>query len=88
MTAASKAPVLVRWLDSYGPTGRWLELDEFHAEELVASSVGWIIAQNKNAIVLVPHLIDGNERAARQGCGEMTIPRKSILTMHQLSTTS
>ena len=78
-------PVLIRWRDSYGPTARWQEIDELQPTELVATSVGWIVAKNKDSLVLVPHLIDGNERVAKQGCGEMTIPRRSIIAIHALT---
>lgn len=83
-----KQPVMVRWLDSYGPTGRWQEIGDIHPERLVAVSVGWIVARNRESIVVVPHLIDGNDRVAKQGCGEMTIPKKAILAVCPLSPTS
>lgn len=80
--------VLVRWVDSYGCSARWEDIDEnFDAPEIVeCESVGWLIYEDKNSLVVVPHIVEATKRTKRQGCGDMTIPRcavKSIVDLEE-----
>ena len=51
------------------------------AEVLTCNSVGWLVSKTKRAIILASHVTDENEP---QRCGQMTIPRKSIITVNYL----
>lgn len=73
--------VLIEWLDSHSGDG-WKTIERFDAvaEPLYCRSVGWILSENKNCKVIVPHV--AGERQGQillQGCGDLTIPTKAIL---------
>lgn len=73
--------VLVEWLDSHSGRG-WQDFERLEraAEPLYCRSVGWIVRENNNCKVLVPHISgEKNGDIALQGCGDLTIPTASIL---------
>lgn len=71
----------VKWVDSHGPGNGWLALSDIWAEQLVVRSVGFVLHDTPELLVLVPHLCLPAEDAfvARQGRGALTIPKASIL---------
>lgn len=79
--------VMIEWLDAYGCSSEWQEIPVLTTEQkpMVCTSVGWILFENDERVVLVPHLTGiGNDRAHEQGCGDMTIPRVSIVKITPL----
>ena len=43
-------------------------------------SFGWVVRENKDCKVLVPHIAgEKNGEAAIQGCGDLTIPTAAIV---------
>jgi len=77
--------VYVEWSDSYGCGSLWQTLEDVDPGVIVCKSVGWLIADNKTHITLVPHIHIGTEISEAQGCGDMTIPKTSILKRKNLS---
>lgn len=75
--------VLVEWVDSHSSRGwQTMETLERAAEPLFCQSVGWLVSENKDCKVIVPHI--GGERNGdqmMQGCGDLTIPAKAITKM-------
>jgi hypothetical protein len=73
--------VLVEWADAYGCSPRWEDMSgELSPRVMVCRSVGWLIHSDEEAKVVVPHISDDpGFGLPRQGCGDMTIPTKSIL---------
>ena len=66
--------VLVEWIDSFGCSSDWAELDgEAQPEPMVCRSVGWLLADGGDCKVIVPHIADVPD-AKQQGCGDMAIP--------------
>ena len=68
--------VSVRWFDSHYVPG-WT-MEDIDPEPLVCDSVGWIIAETDEAIVLSSH------KAHNQRCGDMTIPKCAITSQRRL----
>ena len=72
--------VMVEWVDSH--TGRgWEPFEKFNesATPLYCRSVGWLVVDNEECKVIVPHI--GGERDGDpmlQGCGDMTIPTVAV----------
>ena len=70
--------VRVRWMDSIGQAG-WNSLSyitEDHSLECV--SVGWMVQEKNDRIVLVSHIQDAS--ASDPKCdGHITIPRQAII---------
>lgn len=80
--------VLVEWLDAHAGRG-WLSADQIQqaAEPLYCRSVGWLVADNADCKVLVPHM--SGERGGEPfltGCGDLTIPKKAIVRSVLLKT--
>ena len=72
--------VLVEWVDSYFGRG-WSDNDvliEETKEKFVCTSVGWLMNENKDFILIVPH------RSKNQGSGNITIPKSCVISMKTL----
>lgn len=69
---------LVEWLDSAQPTPGWRYLEDAPAPEAIhCMSVGWLISENGEAIVLAPNVAElGGDSA--QGSGYIRIPVAAI----------
>lgn len=77
--------VLIEWEDSYGCSSAWQEIPEdCKPDTMTCRSLGWIIARTKRHVVLVPHLAVNGDPSRRQGCGDMTIPTASILSITRI----
>lgn len=76
--------VMVEWYDSFGCSTNWEELDESRKPEpMLCKSVGWLFRDGPDCKVIVPHVAEIHN-GDRQGCGDMTIPTKSICKIHDL----
>lgn len=77
--------VYVKWRDAYGVGQNWEEInpDKIKDEAAFCESIGFLIKDGVNVIVVCPHLIfDSNiDSCTDQGCGDMTIPVQSIVEM-------
>lgn len=75
--------VLVEWVDAHSGRG-WQTMEELKnaAEPLYCRSVGWIVLENADCMVVVPHVSgERNGTTALTGCGDLTIPNKSIVKL-------
>ena len=74
--------VLIEWVDSFGCSSEWQQLDGCDARPLLCRSVGWLVQDKEDCKVIVPHISDRDHlNAPQQGCGDMTIPTKAILNI-------
>ena len=66
-------PVLVTWVDS----ARSMEWTPYAPclKPTVCKSVGWVVAETEEVLVLAPHITIEDEP---QRCGDMTIPKCAI----------
>jgi hypothetical protein len=76
--------VLVEWVDSFGCSSNWEALGDPKPEPLICQSVGWMAYDGKDCKLIVPHMSKEHTSTPRQGCGDMTIPTKSILRIKTL----
>ena len=76
--------VLIEWVDAHGD-GKWQELDGLDDRALLCRSVGWLVLDGENAKVVAPHMIEQEPGVPLQGCGLMTIPASSVVTMWGLT---
>jgi hypothetical protein len=80
--------VFVEWQDSIGDTGRWTDLDQLRKSPppTVARSVGWMVSKDRSRVVIVPHLMicELSDKKVNDGCGEISIPIRSILRIVKL----
>lgn len=71
--------ILVEWLDSRQPVPGWSRLDELEsAEPCFCVSVGFLVRETKNELVLAPNVADLDDEELIQGSGIITIPRCSV----------
>ena len=78
--------VLVEWADSYGVSSVWQSVEDIEAVPLVVRSVGWVVFENGELLVVVPHLADAREHGGEeQGCGDMTIPKSAVRRLVDLT---
>jgi len=78
--------VLIEWLDSFGCSSDWQALEVDNFKPLVCRSVGWLLHDGDDCKVVVPHVTEViNGSVSKQGCGDMTIPTKSIISISKLS---
>jgi hypothetical protein len=72
--------VLIEWVDSHSGRG-WQDIGKLKEATAVmhCRSVGWVVAQDKNSVVVVPHLNGDEEGGINQGCGELSIPKRAII---------
>jgi len=76
--------VFVEWVDSYGCSSNWEELEGCSPQLMRCRSVGWLLHDDEDCKVLVPHVSAPLAQSARQGCGDMTIPTRSIVRLVDL----
>ena len=52
------------------------------AEPLYCGWVGWLLSENKDCKIIVPHIgMEKNGEAVLIGCGDLTIPTASIVKL-------
>ncbi len=77
--------VLVEWEDSHGD-GVWHTLTgAVEDRALLCRSVGWLLLDGEHAVVVAPHMNEAEEGVPLQGCGIMTIPRRAVLRVVELT---
>ena len=74
--------VCVEWVDAYGCSSHWEQIGYIQPLTMKCFSVGWLVFEDKEMIIIVPHLSQSNhETIEQQGCGDMSIPRSAIKKM-------
>ncbi len=74
--------VLIEWIDSYTIYKDWDILSELKEPEIMnCKSVGFVIKENDDAIIIIPH-ISGNDEA---GYGGICIPKIAIIITTELN---
>lgn len=79
--------VYLEWLDSYGVSANWESTGAVTPAVHSCASVGWVVSETNDVIVVVPHISPEREEigAEESGCGEMTIPKCSVVCRRELS---
>jgi hypothetical protein len=74
---------IIEWQDHVsGSTNQWVPLDNLRRDARLEDiqSVGWVTYENKEMVVIVPHLCERD----KTGCGEMVILKSAILKRKKL----
>ncbi len=75
--------VMIDWDDAASPhLMEWRELSDCKPTPGLCRSVGWLLHDDKDYKVVVPHLLD--EEGDPQCCGDMTIPTHAIISIKDL----
>ncbi|MDD5006461.1 MAG: hypothetical protein PHS33_08210 [Candidatus Omnitrophica bacterium] len=77
---------LIEWEDSYSTDDKWKSVSAMpKPKRMICVSVGWIIKETKNNILIIPHLSDiKNKKSSGTAFGEMVIPKSSIRKRKEL----
>lgn len=77
--------VLVEWIDTHS-TPEWDSLDNLteKCRPMQCKSVGWLVAKQNGATLLVPHIAKTPPYSA-DGSGSMAIPDVAIVSIKDLS---
>jgi len=76
--------VRVEWEDSARPIGAWQWIDDYELPRIVdCISVGYLIADTKQALALAPNLGDLDQERM-QASGIIRIPRSAVRRMSVL----
>lgn len=67
--------VCIEWHDSRLGYQGWKSLDDIELQVMTCKSVGFLVKQDADSKLLVPHLNGNNTN----GAGEIVIPRSAIL---------
>ena len=80
------APVMVKWVDSYGCGSDWEQTRDINAEPHYCYSIGWVLEETSDVIVIAPHLSPAREEvgAEESACGDMTIPMRSVINVTEI----
>jgi hypothetical protein len=77
--------VLVEWLDSFGCSSAWTRLEAADPHPVVCRSVGWLLYDGDDCKVVVPHVVEERAGVDAQGCGDMTIPSRAVISIVDLA---
>jgi hypothetical protein len=79
---------VVEWIDAFGCPAGW----EFEEEALLRAttvrSVGHVLSENDDFVMLAPHISKPGDGTRRQLAGHIAIPRRQIVTMKVISSSS
>lgn len=78
--------VLVTWLDSFGCSSSWAEIERplVAPKPITCRSVGWLLHSDEQCVVIVPHIARDSGSTVEQGCGDMTIPTVAVVSIEDL----
>lgn len=79
---------LIEWIDSHSMYHGWEYVSDIEAPKgMVCMSVGWIIKETKDNVMIIPHIADiKNKETDGQVCGAMVIPIVAIIKRTELIT--
>ena len=80
--------VMVYWNDARGVSSDWTRLSEIKKEPMPdicrVVSIGYLIENNDEGVVIVPHIGIEKEERDWQVCGDFHIPRSAITKIIKL----
>ena len=77
--------VRIDWVDSYGVTPSWRDLDDFDAVLLRVRSYGVVIKDTPEIIVLAHNYAEETEYTPEQANGTMVIPKACVTDITSFS---
>lgn len=71
--------VLIEWQDSAQPVPGWRYLEDKPALEVVECvSVGWMVGENEQVVMLAPNIGDFHSGDSAQASGFIRVPKKAV----------
>ena len=75
----SDNPLLEEWMDSAQPISAWMFLENKpRLETIQCVSVGWVVGETDEVLMLAPNLGDIESGGSAQGSGFIRIPQSAV----------
>jgi len=72
-------PILVEWIDSAQPISAWMFLEKKPSLEIIQCvSVGWVVGETDDVLMLAPNLGDIESGGSGQASGFIRIPKSAV----------
>ena len=72
-------PILVEWIDSAQPISAWMFLENKPSLEIIQCvSVGWVVGETDEVLMLAPNLGDIESGGSAQASGFIRIPKSAV----------
>ena len=72
-------PILVEWIDSAQPISAWMFLENKPSLEIIQCvSVGWVVGETDEVLMLAPNLGDIESGGSGQASGFIRIPKSAV----------
>ncbi len=72
-------PILVEWIDSAQPISAWMFLENKPSLEIIQCvSVGWLVGETDDVLMLAPNLGDIESGGSGQASGFIRIPKSAV----------
>ena len=72
-------PILVEWIDSAQPISAWMFLENKPRLEVIQCvSVGWVVGETDEVLMLAPNLGDIESGGSAQASGFIRIPKSAV----------
>ena len=72
-------PILVEWIDSAQPISAWMFLENKPSLEIIQCvSVGWLVGETDDVLMLAPNLGDIESGGSGQASGFIRIPKSAL----------
>jgi hypothetical protein len=72
-------PILVEWADSAQPISAWMFLENKPSLEIIQCvSVGWVVGETDEVLMLAPNLGDIESGGSAQASGFIRIPKSAV----------
>lgn len=70
--------VIIEWVDSYGATNGWVDIEDYAPEALLCISCGMKIFENEKVVAIAPNYATSTTYTPNQANGLMVIPKSCI----------
>ena len=72
-------PILVEWIDSAQPISAWMFMENKPSLEIIQCvSVGWVVGETDEVLMLAPNLGDIESGGSGQASGFIRIPKSAV----------
>lgn len=70
--------LIIEWADSYGAHGGWQGIEDYKPTELICTSCGFVVYEDKKVVALAPNIAPSTTYTPLQANGIMVIPKTCI----------
>lgn len=80
--------VMIKWADSAASCLNWHWESEWTTDVVTIISIGFLIRETNDTITIIPNISLPKDGEERQGRGELTVPRQTIISMERIKLAS